>query len=374
MSRDGALPGLRLAAALAALLGIALCALIAPRDLASFWRAYLTAFVAWHTVPLGCLALLLTYHVAGGPWGRMLGEPLEAGARTLPLIALLGLPLLVDLGALFPWTHQDYLAHEATVRAKTSFLNPSFFMARTILYLAVWTALALLITDARVPLAERPRRRALAGIGAIVFALTASFAAIDWAMSIDPTFNSSTFGLIVIGGHLNAGLCFATLITLAIARAHERRSVLEEAPAVGLGGLLQGAILLWAYLVFMEYLVIWSGDLPRHAKWFLVRADGGWLALIWIVVLGHFVLPFLVLLSERMRRSWRVVGALAAMVLASQLLYLIWQTAPGWESDAPAPLLIAAALLAIGGLWLLMLTFTLGARRQLLIPKEEVSG
>lgn len=372
--RDGLLPRVRVVAVLAALVGIAVCAVFAARDVDSLWRAYLTAFVAWHTVPLGCLALLLTYHVTGGPWGRMLGEALEAGARTLPLIAVLGLPLLVDLDALFPWAHPDYLAHEDVVAKKVSYLNPSFFMARTVLYLAVWTALALLITDARTPLAERPRRQAFAAVAAMAFALTASFAAIDWVMSLDPKFNSSTFGLVVIAGHLNAGLCFAALSTLAIARAHERHAVLAEAPAVGLGGLLQGAILLWAYLVAMEYLVVWSGDLPHNAKWYLVRVQGGWQAVIWIVALGHFVLPFLALLSGRMRQDWRVVASLAALVLAMQLMFLVWQTAPAWENEAPSAPLTAGALLAIGGLWLFMAAVNLGARRQLLIAPERVSG
>lgn len=134
MSQADVLSRMRVGAALTALVGIALCALSA-RDLDAFWRAYLTAFVAWHTVPLGCLALLLTYHLAGGPWGRMLGEPLEAGARTLPLIALLGLPLLFDLDALFPWARPEYLAREEIVARKVFYLEPSFFMARTVLYL-----------------------------------------------------------------------------------------------------------------------------------------------------------------------------------------------------------------------------------------------
>jgi hypothetical protein len=371
---DAMLPRLRVAAALSTLVGIAACALFATTDLAAFWRAYLTAFIMWHTVPLGCLALLLTYHVAGGPWGRMLGEPLEAGARTLPLIALLGLPLLFDLQPLFPWARPEYLAHEELVRDKAAYLNPPFFIGRSLLYLALWSGLALLITDPRVPLADRPRRQMLGAIGAILFALSASFAAIDWAMSLDPTFNSSTFGLIAIGGHLNAGLSFAALFTLAIARVDRRPDVLEEAPAVGLGGLLQGAILLWAYLVFMEYLVVWSGDLPRDASWFLVRSEGGWRAVIWIVVLGHVALPFLVLLSARMREDWRVVAGLAALVLATQLLYLIWQTAPSWRDETPAPVLLAATTLAIGGIWLFAVAINLGARRELLVAKERLGA
>jgi hypothetical protein len=325
-------------------------------------------------VPLGCLALLLTYHLAGGPWGRMLGEVLEAGARTMPLIALLALPLLFDLETLFPWARGDYLEAHELVREKVAYLNPPFFMLRTLLYLALWVALAFLITRARAPLATRPRQRALAGIGAIVFALTTSFAAVDWAMSLDPRFNSSTFGLVVIGGHLNAGLAFATLITLALARIDERRSVLAEAPAVGLGGFLQGAILLWAYLAFMEYLVVWSGDLPHNAAWFLQRQTGGWLLLIALVALGHFVLPFVLLLSSRLRQDWRVVAGLAALILVTQLLHLVWQTAPAWQEETPSPFLLAAALLAFGGLWLLMATTNLAARDAPLVARETIRG
>jgi len=260
------------------------------------------------------------------------------------------------------------------VRDKVAYLNPPFFMLRTLLYLALWTALAFLLTRARAPLATRPRQRALAGIGAILFALTTSFAAVDWAMSLDPRFNSSTFGLVVIGGHLNAGLAFATLITLALARVEQRRSVLAEAPAVGLGGLLQGAILLWAYLVFMEYLVVWSGDLPHNAAWYLERGEGGWLVLIAVVTLGHFVLPFALLLSSRLRGDWRVVAGLAALVLVTQLLHLVWQTAPAWQEEAPSPFLIAAALLALGGLWLLMAATNLAARDAPLVSKERING
>jgi hypothetical protein len=371
---ERSLPLFRRVAALSASFGMVVCLFFALADLAAFWRAYLVAFVAWHTVPLGCLALLLTYHVAGGPWGRMLGEALEAGARTLPLVALLGLPLLFDLAALFDWAQPAYGAHEELLRNKSLYLNPPFFVARSLFYLGFWAVLAWLITDRRVPLADRPRRQGAAALGAIVLALTASFASIDWVMSLDARFNSSTFGLIVIGGHLNAGLSFATLITLASARVDRRAQVLAEAPMVGLGGLLQSAILLWAYLVFMEYLVVWSGDLPQNAAWFLQRASGGWAALLAIIACGHFVLPFALLLSSRLRGDWRVVSGLAVLILATQLLYLVWQTAPAWGAVAPPPLAIAGALLALAGLWLLMVTANLAARRELLVPREKIGG
>ncbi|MEZ5859117.1 MAG: hypothetical protein R3D28_09040 [Geminicoccaceae bacterium] len=94
---------------------------------------------------------------------------------------------------------------------------------------------------------------------------------------------------------------------------------------------MQSAILLWAYLVFMEYLVVWSGDLPQNAAWFLQRASGGWAALLAIIACGHFVLPFALLLSSRLRGDWQVVSGLAVLILATQLLYLVWQTAPAWE-------------------------------------------
>ena len=365
---------LRRLAALMALLGILVCLPFALQDMAGFRRAYLAAFVAWLTVPLGCLALLLTYHLSGGRWGRMLGEPLEAGARTMPLVALLALPLLVGLDALFPWAQAELVAGDELLQAKSFYLDPHFFVLRAVLYLAIWNGLAFLLTRGRTPLADRPRRRGLAAAGAIVFALTASFAAIDWSMSLDPRFNSSTYGLIAIGGHLNAGLGFAIGMVLLVASIEERRSTLAEAPVVGLGGLLQAAVLLWAYLGFMQYLIVWSGDLPHNAAWYLARMAGGWGVLIAVVVAGHFVLPFLALLSERLRHDWRVVGGLAALVLAAQLLFEVWQIAPAWGEEAPSPFAIAGALLALGGLWLFMASTNLGARSIVLVSREQVDG
>ncbi len=365
---------LRRWAALLALLGILVSLPFAVHDLALFRRAYLTAFVAWLAVPLGCLALLLIYHLSGGRWGRMLGEPLEASARTLPLIALLSLPLLFDLQPLFPWARPELLAGDEMLRAKTFYLDPHFFVLRAVLYLIIWNALAFLLTRGRIPLADRPRQRGLAAAGAIVFALTASFAAIDWSMSLDPRFNSSTFGLIAIGGQLNAGLGFAILTVLVLASVEERLPVLAEAPVVGLGGLLQGAILLWAYLGFMQYLIVWSGDLPHNVAWYLARMSGGWGFLMGLVVLGHFVLPFFLLLSERLRHDWRVVASLAGLVLAAQLVFQVWQTAPAWGELAPGPLPITGALLAVGGLWLFMVLTDLGARSIVLVSREQVDG
>ncbi|MCB2053359.1 MAG: hypothetical protein KDE35_03840 [Geminicoccaceae bacterium] len=366
MSEADYLLRLRKGAAIAAGCGLLVCALFALFDLEAVWRAHLVAFFALHTVPLGCLGVLLIWHLTGGRWGRLLAEPLEAAARTLPLVVLLGLPVLFDIDGLFAWARPDYLAAHEIVAAKTAWLDTTFFAWRTLFYLLLWAGLALLVTRPRRSLVHERRHQGWAGIAAVLLVASTGFAAVDWSMSLDPTFNSATYGLILVVGHLNSGLCFAILVLCATAEARARTSLLERASRVGLGGLLQGAILLWAYAVAMEFVTIWSGDLPHNAAWFLARGEGGWAWVIWIVALAHFVVPFLVLLSSRMRRELRVVAAMAGLVLLGQLLHMVWQTAPSWGAEVPSPVLMIATFLVSGGIWTAAFTVTAATRTHLL--------
>ena len=141
----------------------------------------------------------------GGRWGLALGGALEAVARTLPLLALLFLPLLFELQAVYPWARPEFLAGHETVARKAAFLDPPFFILRSLIYLAIWAGLALILTTARGRLDERGQRRGLATVGAILYALTASFAAIDWLLSLQPEFHSAVLGMLAMSGQAVGG-------------------------------------------------------------------------------------------------------------------------------------------------------------------------
>jgi hypothetical protein len=345
----------RLAALLLALLGLLACGLGAVLDLSAFERAYFTAVMALWQLPLGCLALLIAWHLTGGRWGRVVGDALEAGLRTLPLLALLTLPLLLDLAAFYPWTQPDYLAAHPDVARKAAWLSPAMFALRSLIYLALWLALAFGLSTAATPFAVRPRRRAPAALAAILYALTASFAALDWLLSLDPTFTSSVFGMLTMAGEAAAGLSLALLATCALA---PRRGT----AGAGLGSLLLAVVLLWVYFAFIQLLVAWSGDLPPDAAWYLARSEGLWRVAVWLLVLGHAVLPVALLLSARARTSWRALAAVSGLVLAMRLLDVCWLVLPAFGERMPPAWLVAGAFAAVGGLWLCALLW-LGERR-----------
>lgn len=349
------------AAALAAVVGIAAAALGIENDFAAFLRAWHVAVVAWLVIPLGCLGLLLVHHLTGGRWGRVLRGALEAGTRTLPLLAILFVPVLVHLDAVFPWARADYLAEHEVVARKTGYLDEPFFIARSAVYLAVWVILAVAVTVARRSSLTPPLRHLWLGpLGAVLLVPTVSFASVDWILSLAPTFHSSVFGMLTLAAMAVAGLAFAILVTLSLAAA-DRTSALREQDDVGLGRLLLALSLLWVYFAFMQYLIIWSGDLPHTAEWYLARQEGLWLWIIRTVVAVHLSV-FVLLLFSRARRSWRLLPSLCAFLLVVRFLDSAWLMLPAFGDDAPPGWLVAATMLAVGGLWLLA-TFSLATPR-----------
>ncbi|MDX1540026.1 MAG: hypothetical protein R3349_01355, partial [Geminicoccaceae bacterium] len=327
-----------------------------------FWRAWFIAVLVAFQIPLGCLALLIAWHVMGGRWGLALADALEVGARTLPLVAILFLPLLLDLEALYPWARDAYLAEHEVVADKTAWLNPAFFTVRTLFYLVVWLGLAAALTVPRRPAVQRPRRPAVGIVAAILYAITMTFASFDWLMSLEPLFNSTVYGMVLMSGQALGALALATLVTLLFARAEHRLPLLREEGLLGLGSLLLALVMLWAYHAFMQLLVIWSGDLPHYAAWYLVRVDGAWLAVAWLIGIGHLAIPFFVLLSFRARTSPQVVIGIAALVLLARFADLLWLILPAFEGAMPPAWLVLGGLLAVLGLWAASFLWLLGRR------------
>jgi hypothetical protein len=357
-----------------ALSGVAVTIAGAIVDLPALSRAYLVAVVTWMAFPLGCLALLIAWHLTGGPWGLVLGGALEAILRTLPLLALLFLPVLAGLDAIWPWARPEFVdAHEVVAR-KAGYLNPPFFIARSLIYLAVWAGLALILTAPRRRFDERRRRRGLAAASAILYALTVSFASIDWILSLQPTFHSTAFGMLVMSGQAVGGYALALLLALGLVEAAGRVDLVREHRLIGLGSLFMALVLLWTYFAFMQYLVVWSGDLPHGAEWYIDRGHGVWRAVIAAVAFANGGLPFLVLLSARARQNWQVLMALAALVVSARVLDGLWLSVPAFGDDAPAAWMIAGTMIAVGAIWLSAVLWLALPRAGWILRAVEAAG
>ena len=315
-------------------------------------QAWYTAVLAWLPIPLGCLMLLVAYHLLGGRLLEALGMPILAGARVLPPALLLLVPASPFLSDLFPWSHVARLAGSQPAAPARSWLSPEALLGRGALYVLVLGGLALLLAAPPRSRDGSERRPARGAVGGILIGVVGSLMAFDWLMSLEPGFRSSVFGLYVLSGAALSGFAFSLLLALRAGDPSEHPRLLGEERLVGQGNLFLSLVLIWGYFAFVQWLVVWSGNTPRGADWYLQRSHGAWLVVAWLYALAQGLLPLAVLISVRARTSAPTLQALCALVLAGHLLEMIWIVGPAFEPTLSWILPLVAALLAVGGLLL----------------------
>ena len=354
-ARSGVAPWIGLGAGVCLLI---LCLLLGRGSPQQALASYLFAFVFFTGLSLGSLALVLVHVLVGGAWGERLRPQLWAAAGTLPLQALLALPLLIGLRVLYPWASEGSLTRDALLRAQSWYLDPAFFISRTIVYFVLWVALWALTGRALANPARRAALPPLAAGGLIVYALSTLLAATDWVMSLMPHWHSSTFGMMVATGWL---LAAAALAVLRATSASDSAAVLTACVLNDLGNLLLMFVLAWSYLAFMQYLTIWIADQPAEISWYIPRTLTSWRGLAWFLIAFHFAVPFAVLLSRRAKRRRQWLGVVAAMLLVANLADALWLTVPDIRGQGFA--LRWTDLLAAAGMGALWCAIYLGNRR-----------
>lgn len=326
-------------------------------DSAQFFRSYIVAYIFWLAIPLGSLAFLMLHFLVGGGWGVMIRRLLESATRTLPLIALLFVPLLFGLQAVYPWAAPGHIAEDEILRHKSVYLNVPFFIARTILYLALWGVLGHFLNrwsrqqDASAELPAGKRMRRLSGPGLLIYLFTMSFASVDWIMSIEPHWYSTGYGVIWVINQGVAALAFAIIGLAWLGSREPLATRLRPSHFQDLGNLLLAFIMLWAYMMFSQYLIIWSGNLAEEIPWYIARTEGLWSWLPPLLVIFHFFVPLFLLLMRDVKRKRNILVWVAAGVLVMRLLDTYWMIVPGFENSV-VHWLDATLLIGIGGLWL----------------------
>jgi hypothetical protein len=327
----------------------------------NFFRAYLMGYLFWVGIALGSLAVLMLQHLTGGAWGMVIRRVLESSTRTLPLLLLLFVPIILGMHSLYEWTHQDKVNGDEILKAKSVYLNIPFFAARVVIYFAVWLGLAYLLnkwSGEQDRTAERSlsrRMRMLSGPGLVLFVLTVTFASIDWAMSLDPHWFSTIWGLLFVAQWGLSSFAFVIALMALLSTRAPFKGVLAPAHFHDLGKLLLAFVMVWAYFNFSQYLIIWSGNLPEETKWFISRTRGWWGAVAIVVIIFHFALPFLMLLSRDLKRNARLLAGVAGLVLMMRLLDLFWIVAPKADKTHFEPgglWLYFVAPIGLGGIWL----------------------
>jgi hypothetical protein len=343
-----------------------------------FFRSWLIGFLFCLGLTLGSLGLLMIQHLSGGQWGLVSRRVFEAASRTLPIVALFFLPVLLGIPALFEWSHEEVVQNDTVLRMKAPYLNVPFFTFRAIVYFAFWMLCAWLLNSwsaaqdrgEGITPADSVRFRRVSAPGLLFLVMTVTFASIDWIMSLDPHWYSTIFGLLtVVGLGLSAfALTIAVLSLLATAPGFQ--GYLAPRHFHDLGKLLLAFVMLWAYLAFSQFLIIWSGNLPEEIPWYIERIRGPWGVIAILLVLGHFALPFLLLLSRDLKRHSGLLSKVAIGVLVMRMVDLIWLVAPNFEHHGfPIHWMDIALPVGLLGIWLFV--FAGHLRSRALLPLND---
>jgi hypothetical protein len=336
---------------------------------AQFYQSYLQAYLFVLGATLGCLALGMIHQLSGGAWGVVTRRLIGAASRVLPVLTVMFLPIVLGMHDLYHWTHEDAVATDPILQSKQPYLNTPFFLARAVVYFAVWNAIVYFLNkwsldqdrtgDPRIG----RRMQVLSGGGLVAFGLTVTFASFDWIMSLDPHWYSTIYGILTLGGQ---GLTALAVLIVALAWLSRRpplNTVVVPSHFHDLGNLMLAFVMLWAYFSFSQYLIIYSANLPEEITWYVRRLFTGWRFIGVMLVVFHFAVPFAVLLSRRVKREPQMLLKVAIGILVLRAVDLFWLIAPELHRDGfSLSWLDPVLLLTLSALWIACFMYQLRGR------------
>jgi hypothetical protein len=333
-------------AAIAAAAGLGLTLLGGLADPRRALYAYLVAFVYWLGIALGALILLGAFHAAKARWPVVIRRFVETVPTTLSLFVVLFVPIALGMRHLFLWVDphaaDPEMAH--AIHSKLPYLNVPFFLLRAAFYFVVWMTVAHLLRawsmrqDASGGSALTVWQRRL-GAGSLPFlALTMTFAAFDWMMSLDPRFFSTIFGVYWFAGSFVGALAIV-IIASAVGRDEKDwfSGFVGPDHLHSLGKLLLAFVAFWAYVAFSQFMLIWIANIPEEVPWTIVRTTTGWRPVAFFLAAFNFIVPFFLLLSRDLKRSPRALAAIASWLLFTHWVDMYWLVMPRLHPDRPSP-------------------------------------
>lgn len=349
--------------------GIALlvCIFGAVKSPQVFFPSYLMGYLLVLGLALGSLGLLMLQHLTGGHWGIVIRRPLESATRTLPLLAVLFLPIVFGMKYLYgAWLDPEKVREEPLSAMQQGYLTAHGFYIRAFLYFVVWIGLMLIFNrwsrEQDVNQTDRALRRRfkmLAGPGIILYVFVMTFAAIDWVMSISPHWASTIYGFLFVAGQLISAMSLMIAVVVLLSRTEPMAGLIQKRHIHDLGKLLLTFVMLFAYFDFSQLLIIWSGNQPEEITFYRSRLYGEWGVVAVIVLVFHFFVPFFLLLSRDLKRNYRLLPKVALWMIFIRLVDLFWMTRPEFTSRAIPSWIDFVVPIALIGLWLAFFAFNL---------------
>jgi len=323
-----------------------------------FLRAWIHGLMLTFGFAVGGLALLMVQYCSGGKWGLLLRRPLEAMSRTLPLVFVYWILLAFRQGQLYMWANHNLiddamakgLINQAQVEAiehciawKQPMLNTRMFAVVSVLCFLIWGYYSWRLNslglkrDSDTP-ANTPswikKMENISGPGIVVYSLTMTAAAIYWVMSLDVTWYSSIYGLLVLVGQGYMVLAFSIIISIKLAQGEPFKTILRQTEQHDLGKFTFAFVMLNIYLAFGQFLIIWSGNLPEEINWYLDRIRGNWGIIITLDFIFHWLIPFTLLLSRDIKRNKRRLVMVCGWMIFARAFDLFWLIEPNFRDAA----------------------------------------
>jgi hypothetical protein len=340
-----------------------------------FYRSYLFSYLLVLGLTLGSLGVLMLQHLTGGRWGIIIRRPLEAAAKNVLLVAIFFVPIIFGMKSLYSaWLDPAKTQANPLSAYQQHYLTHTGFLFRAALYFVIWLVLMLLFTSwSKQQDAEpenpsvRARLKAVSGPGVILYVLAMTFAAIDWVMSLSPHWASTIYGFIFVAAQAITSMAFMIVVVILLSRSEPYSSALSTNRLHELGKLLFAFNMLWGYFDFSQLLIIWSGNQPEEISFYRSRLTGEWGVVAVIVLIFTFALPFLILLSQEVKRTPRLISIVAIWMLVFRLVDLYWMTRPEFTPTSALPnwldLVVPVALI---GLWIGF--FAMNLKQRPLLP------
>ncbi len=341
-----------------------------------FYLSYLVNFAFYLSLSIGALFFILTQHIGRAGWSVVVRRVAEAFAANVALMFVLFGVIFIGMGEIYSWTDPDRLAHDTILQGKEPYLNTPFFLVRILIYFGVWILLTQYFLKGSVgqDSSKDPKKtekmQMVSAPGIPITALTVTFASFDLLMSRDPHWFSTIFGVYYFAGSFLAFFSLMAIFFCVI----QSKGLLKDAITVehyhDIGKYMFGFTVFWAYIAFSQFMLIWYGNIPEETVWYIRRFEGGWETASYFLLVGHFIIPFIVLINRFVKRIPALLATIAFWILLVHWFDLYWIVMPeSLKGHVGISWIDIACFIGMGGLYLAGFAFFMGDKA--LIPQGD---
>ncbi len=304
------------------------------RNQERMWPAYLNAFFFFSCLGLGGLFFTALQHVTNAGWSVTIRRLSEGMAAFIPLIFIGGLVLLFGFSRLYPWA--DPNVTDPVVVAKHAYLNPTAFVIRLIIFCGGWFLFKKLIVGHSVKQdvdgnEEHTTKNVPVSIGFILFfGLSFSLFSVDLLMSLQPSWYSTIFGIYCFSGLFQASLAVIALILVYFKRSGLVAGYITDEHMHDVAKFMKAFTVFWAYIAFSQFMLIWYANIPEETEYYIMRSQGGWMAVSLGLLIFRFIVPFVALLPRGLKRNENHVILVSCLILVMQYVDIWWMVYPNF--------------------------------------------